>query len=448
MINRLTPIDKTDIVELYTAGLNAVDPCELTKASVRKAKGLLTIQDHLGNQTLYDLSEFKRILIAGFGKAAVPMAHAIEQILQERIARGIVITPYGTKTRLKRIDIQEADHPVPDTNSMRGAQMILEMMDDTSESDFVILLLSGGGSALCTLPANGITIDDLQKMNITLLRSGASVGEINIIRKHLSLIKGGQLVNYTRPAEVAALIISDVIGDPPNAIASGPAAPDPSTYSEAFHIIHKYKIAGRIPVNIYDRIEAGCRGEMPETPKPGDPLFEKVRNFIIGNNITALKAIAEKARKKGYLPFILSSRISGDARHMAKVFASIIMDFKKNNMTAPACIISGGEMTSVVKGICPGGRNQDFCLSMLPLIRGVEGVQIMSADTDGIDGSTEAAGAIVDGNTYDRARKIGIDIEKTLVNYDANTLLKATESLFITGPTSTNVMDIQIILLH
>ena len=448
MNDRLSAIKRTNIVELFMAGLNAVDACELTKASVRKAKDILTIQDHLGNKVLYDLSEFKRILLAGFGKAACPMAHAIEQILQERITRGIVITPYGTNIRLQRIDIIEAGHPVPDINSMRGAKMILEMMDDTNETDLVILLLSGGGSALCTLPVEGITIDDLQKMNTTLLRSGASVDEINIIRKHLSLIKGGQLVKYTHPAKVAALIISDVIGDPTHAIASGPAAPDPSTFSEAYHTIDKYKLPRKIPTNIYDRIEAGCRGDIPETPKPGDPLFERVRNFIIGNNIIALKAIAEKAVKKGYRPFILSSRISGDARQVAEVFASIVMDFKRDNMTGPVCIISGGEMTPVVKGTCPGGRNQDFCLSMLPLIRGVEGVQILSADTDGIDGNTEAAGAIVDGNTYEHAMALGIDIEKALANYDANTLLKATENLLMTGPTGTNVMDIQIILLQ
>jgi glycerate 2-kinase len=437
-----------DIVELFATGLNAVDAYRLTERCIRKRADTLTIRDNLGCETSYDLSEFERILIAGFGKAAYPMARAIEQKLHERITRGVVITPYGSSTKLRRIDIIEAGHPVPDMNSLRGARLIAGMMDGATESDIVILLVSGGGSALCTLPAPGLSVDEVSRTTDLLLRSGASIDEINTIRKHLSQIKGGQLAKLAHPAEVAALIISDVIGDPPHAIASGPAAPDPSTFSDASRIISKYKIAQIIPPNISAHLEAGCRGEIPETPKPGEPFFEKTRNFIIGNNIMALQAIADRARQKGYRALILSSRISGDTRNVAKAFASVIMDFKRNNTTLPLCIISGGEMTAAVKGTGTGGRNQDFCLSMIPLIKGIEDIQLLSAGTDGIDGNTDAAGAIVDGNTYEHAMALGIDIEKALANYDANTLLKATENLLMTGPTGTNVMDVQIILLR
>lgn len=440
--------DRSDIIELFLAGVDAVDPYEITRRSISITKELLTITDHLRNQECYDLTRFKRILIAGFGKAALPMAQAIEQILLDRITKGVVITPYGIGSKLKRIDVTEAGHPIPDTRGINGAQRITEMMGDTTKDDLVILLVSGGGSALFTLPAAGITIDDLRKMNETLLRSGANIDEINTIRKHLSLVKGGQLARFVHPAKTAALIISDVIGDPPHAIASGPAAPDPSTFCAACDILRKYRLLQTTPPNILTRLEGGCRGEIPETPKPGDPLFRNKRNFIIGNNITALQAIAKLARQKGYEPFILSSRISGDTRYVAKVFAAMIEDFKRIPITVPICIISGGEMTTMVQGTDIGGRNQDFCLSLVPLIKGFRDVQVLSAGTDGIDGNTDAAGAIVDSHTYERTRAMRLDIEQSLANYDAHTFLQATGCLLITGSTKTNVMDIQIVLLH
>ncbi len=448
MIDRALTGDSTDIIDLYLAGLDAVDPYAITRRSIGINKDILTVTEHLGSQEYYDLSKFKRILVAGFGKAALPMAQAIEQILLDRITKGVIITPYGTGSRLNRIDVTEAGHPIPDTRGVYGAHQITEMLRDTTKHDLVVLLISGGGSALCTLPAAGITIGDLRKMNEILLRSGANINEINTIRKHLSLIKGGQLARFAHPAQTAAMIISDAIGDSPHAIASGPAAPDPSTFYEARNILRKYRLLQTTPPNILTRLERGCRGEIPETPKPGEGIFMNTRNFIIGNNIIALQAIAKRARQKGYEPFILSSRISGDTRYVAKVFASMIEGFQRNPITAPLCIISGGEMTTTVKGTGIGGRNQDFCLSLTTMIKGLKGVQVLSAGTDGIDGNTDAAGAIVDGHTYERASAMGFDIEQTLANYDSHTFLQATGSLLITGPTRTNVMDVQIVLLH
>jgi glycerate 2-kinase len=449
MKNRPPTEDRSNIEDLFLTGINAVDAYEITKRSMSIQGSMLRIADHQGHQECYDLSRIKRILIAGFGKAAYPMAQAVEQTMPHRITKGFIITPHGTGTGLNRIDVIEAGHPIPDNDGIYGAQRIADMLQHAAEDDLVVLLVSGGGSALCTSPAQGLTFGDLRKMNEVLLRSGANIEEINTIRKHMSSVKGGQLARLAHPAKMAVMIISDVIGDPPHTIASGPAAPDPSTFCEARDILQKYGLSEHTPPRIRARLEAGCRGDIPETPKPGDPLFRHTRNIIIANNLTALRSIAKHAKQKGYESFILTSRLSGDTRRVARVFASMIIEFTRITRTTsmPVCIISGGEMTTRVEGEGLGGRNGDFCLSLVPIIKGLKRVQILAAGTDGIDGNTDAAGAIVNGDTYEHARALGLDVEQALANYDAYTFFKATGSLVITGPTRTNVMDIQIALI-
>ncbi|UCG29358.1 MAG: glycerate kinase [candidate division WOR-3 bacterium] len=449
MNNRSFIKNKSGIEELFLAGVRAVDSYELTRRSMILHDNILNLIDYLGHRECYDLSKFKRILVVGFGKAACPMAKAVEEILQHRIFKGLIITPYGTSMKMNLIKVTEAGHPIPDSNGIHGAQQIADMLQDAMQEDLVILLISGGGSALCTLPAPGINIDDLRKISEALLGSSANIEEINTVRKHLSLIKGGQLAKFAYPATTLALIISDVIGDPTHAIASGPAVPDPSTFSEASDILKKYGLSHKIPFSIRSHIEGGRRGEIAETPKSDEVFFRATRNIIIGNNLIALRSIAERAKQKGYEPLIISSRISGDVREVAKVFASMIKEFTKNpvGVSMPACIISGGEMTIRVTGKGMGGRNQDFCLSLVPSIKGLERVEILSAGTDGIDGCTDAAGAIVDGHTYARAKELGLDIDGALAEYDSHRFFKAMDSLVITGPTGTNVMDIQIVLI-
>jgi hydroxypyruvate reductase len=439
--------EEPDILEFFLTGLRAVDAYEITRRAINLSQGIATITGDHGKKKYYDLSKFKRILIAGFGKAAFSMACAVEQLLLDRITKGVIICPYGTARKTKRIDVIEAGHPVPDARSIQGARRIIEMTSGLAEDDLLILLVSGGGSALCTMPAPGITIDDLRQMNEILLKCGAGIDEINTVRKHLSQIKGGQLARLVHPATIAALLISDVVGDLTQTIASGPAAPDPSTFCDAFNILRQHALLKHTPRNIIDRIEAGRRGEITETPKPGDPVFKKAKNIIIGNNMIALQAIAHHAVEKGYRPLILSSRISDDTRRAAKIFASMIKEVRRKHRAVSTCIISGGEMTTMVRGSGSGGRNQDFLLSLTPLIKGIKNVKVLSAGTDGIDGKTEAAGAVIDGNTYERARAMGIDIKKTLADYDSHSFFRATGDLIITGTTNTNVMDIQIILL-
>jgi len=440
--------EKAETVELFHAGLKAVDAYEITRRAINLNNGIITIAGHHGKKESFNLSKFNRILIAGFGKAALPMACAVEQLLFDRITKGVIICPYGSSGKTKLIEVSEAGHPVPDAMSIQGAQRIIEMAAGLAEDDLLILLVSGGGSALCTMPAAGITIDDLRQMNEILLECGANINEINIVRKHLSQIKGGKLTRLAYPGTIVALLISDVVGDITHTIASGPAAPDPSTFSEALDILSKYELLKHTPRSIIDRLKAGRRGEITETPKPSDPIFKKTRHIIIGSNVLALQAIAHHAAEKGYRPLILSSRISGDTRHAATIFASMIKEIRRKHAAMSACIISGGEMTTRAKGSGSGGRNQDFCLSLTPLIKGMKGVQVLSAGTDGIDGKTEAAGAVIDGNTHERARAMGIDIERALADYDSHSFFRATGDLIITGRTDTNVMDIQIILLR
>ena len=439
----------SDAADLFAAGLRAVDAGLLTARHVGRRDNRLSVTDHLGQRASYDLRKIKGIFIAAFGKAAYPMARAVERVLHDRILQRVIIVPRDRHLATDQPDIIAAGHPIPDRGGVRGARRIAKMLRAAGADDLVLLLISGGGSALCALPSRGITLQDLQRMNEILLASGADIEEINTIRRHLSRIKGGHMARLASPATTVALMISDVIGDRPHTIASGPAAPDPTTFHDARRILVRRRLMRRIPAAVRAHIDAGCRGAIPDTPKPDDPAFRGVQSFVIGNNLTALRAIARAAEQRGFASSILSSRVNADTRHAARVFAALIRDLcgRRRTRRAPQCIVAGGEMTSPVRGPGQGGRNQDFCLALAPMIAGIEGVEVLSADTDGIDGNTDAAGAIVNGATRNRIRALGFDIGRALARRDPYPLLKSSDSLLFTGATGTNVMDIQIVLI-
>jgi len=440
----------TEAKDLFMHALNAVDAFRITKRSLKIDRESLIVRDILGRTVAYDLTQFERVLVLGFGKVADLMAYATEEVLQDRISGGIVITKSGhTIPHLRKISTVKGGHPVPDAHSLEGAQRIAELARCAGERDLVICLISGGGSALCTLPCDNITLADLQHTTEQLLKCGANIEETNKVRKHLSQLKGGRLARLIFPATLINLIISDVISDRLGVIGSGPTVPDETSFEHARAVFEKYHLMDKIPASVRKHIELGIEGKIEETVGKDDPAFQRVENLIIANNLTALRAVAEQAAQIGYNSFILSAMIKGVTRNAAKGFAALIKALAEPSSSnrKPFCIVCGGEMTAVVKGSGIGGRNTDFCLALAPLIRGMKNVVILSGGTDGIDGSTDVAGAIIDGSTAHEALSLGLDINAALAENDSYTLLKKLDALLVTGPTRTNVMDIQIIMI-
>jgi len=397
-----------------------------------------------------DLEEYDRVFVVGAGKASGAMAEAVEEILGDRIIDGLVNVQKGTAQsfRTKRIRLNEAGHPIPDEGGLKGARNITKLLADVKESDLVISLISGGGSALLPLPVDNITLAEKQDVTNSLLRCGATIDEVNIVRKHVSGIKGGRLARHTYPATLICLLISDVVGDPLPSIASGPTVPDPSTYSDAIGILKRYDVWESLPQAIRQHLNRGLEGKAPESPKPGDPHFKKVHNIILGSNRIALKAAGAKAMELALTPTTLSSFVEGEARHVGTVIASLAREtaVSESFLRRPIAVLMGGETTVAVTGSGRGGRNQELVLSASLRINGLEGVAIASAGTDGLDGSTDAAGAIVDGSTARRAQEEGMNPVDYLDNNDSYHFFRDLEDLIITGPTGTNVNDVMILV--
>jgi hydroxypyruvate reductase len=376
------------------------------------------------------------------------MAGALEGILGDRIASGwINIKRGGAEGKpLRRIHVHEAGHPIPDEAGLRGAREIVKILESAGEGDLVLFCLSGGGSALMPLPVDGVSLADKQAVTQALLACGADIREVNTVRKHLSQLKGGQFARLARPAEVVALILSDVVGDPLDAIASGPSAPDGTTFGDALAVLHKYGLESRAPQSVVEYLRAGVAGKKPETPKPGDrKIFAKVRNLLIANNAASIAACARKARALGYRPLVLSSTIEGEAREVARVLVAIARESLTHGRQA--CLISGGETTVTLRGKGLGGRNQEFALAAAIAARGLEGVTILAGGTDGTDGPTDAAGAFADGTTFDRAAQLGLDAADFLARNDSYHFFQPLNDLLMTGPTGTNVMDLYLFLV-
>ena len=416
-------------LSIFRAALAAADPAE---AVARHLKRL-------------DVSRFRNIYVIGAGKAGAPMAQAAERILGRRITAGLLNVKYGHVAKLRRIELNECGHPIPDEKGVDGARRIARMAAAAEKDDLVLCLVSGGGSALLPLPADPITLEEKQAVTRLLLACGADIHEFNTVRKHISGIKGGQLARLASPAAVEALLLSDVIGDDPDVIGSGPAAPDASSFGDARRILEHYGIFNQLPLSARTRIERGVRGEIDETPKPDAPLFRQVRNTVIGSNRLALDAAARHARKLGFRTLILASEIQGETRDVARMHAAIAREIIRSGQPVrpPACIITGGETTVTLTGSGLGGRNQEFVLAAAIDIAGLPNTVVFSAGTDGTDGPTDAAGAIADGQTLTRSPTARIYLDE----HDSYRYFEPLGDLVITGPTNTNVMDVHLILI-
>ncbi|SCY43131.1 hydroxypyruvate reductase [Nitrosospira sp. Nl5] len=417
------------LLDSFNAAINAADPLRI-------------VPQHLPP----DLPG-GRTLVVGAGKAAAAMALAVENHWQ-RNARldGIVLTRYGHGLPLERITVVEAGHPVPDEQGERAARKILAEVEKLGVGDLLLCLVSGGGSSLLSLPVTGVSIDDLQNVTRELLRCGAAIQEINTVRKHLSAIQGGRLAASCH-AKILALIISDVTGDDPTNIASGPCAPDPTTYSDALGILEYYRI--NAPAAVMETLLAGARGKRNETPKPGDPIFENVENRVIATAHGSLVAAAEYFRHQGIPAAILGDSITGEARDVAKVFAALVKEIRQYGqpLKPPVALISGGETTVALCAEGRGGRNTEFLLSLAIELNGLPGVHALACDTDGIDGSENNAGAIATSDSLRRATQMGINAAALLAGNNAYTFFEQLGGLVITGPTRTNVNDFRVILV-
>jgi glycerate 2-kinase len=380
-----------------------------------------------------------RVFLLGAGKASGAMAVAAEQIAGDRVAGGFVVVKDGYDRHLRRVEIAEAGHPVPDARGLAASARLLEVARSAREGDLVLFLVSGGGSALTSAPAPPITLAEKQELTRLLLASGAAIGELNAVRKHLSLFKGGQLARAASPATVLTLALSDVIGDPLDVIASGPTAPDPTTFADALDVLKRRGLAGRVPASIQRRLEAGRAGEIEETPKLGDPLFERVTNLVIGNNALVTDAALSTARRLGFQADLTTRELQGEARDVAREFVA-----RARRLTPPACLIAGGETTVTVRGQGKGGRCQEFALAAALELEPTDRLTILAAGTDGTDGPTDATGAIVDATSIARGSAAGADARRALADNDAYGFLRASEDLLVSGPTRTNLLDLYV----
>lgn len=434
----------TDALQIVLEGIRAADPEEAVARSLKLENGKLRV-----STSLFDLKG--KLYLVGFGKAAYKMAKAALEVLGEIVEEGVISIPKGFKVEeeLENVDIVFSGHPKPDTGSIEAGKRILKLAEQAGEHDIVLVLISGGGSALMEYPVEGVSLDDIAYTSILLMNSGADIYELNTVRKHLSRVKGGQLAKAIFPATTISLIISDVVGDRVDMIASGPTAPDPTTFQDAWFIMEKYRLIEKIPNSVRSYLERGLRGEVPETPKEGDPIFRKVYNHIIASNIASLRKMKKKAEEMGYNSLILTSMIQGEAREVGKVIAALALEVKKtgNPVTPPAVILAGGETTVTVKGSGKGGRNQELALSAAIQIKDGEGIVVASVGSDGIDGPTDAAGAIVDGYTVVKAYEQGLNAIKYLENNDSYTFFKKVGGLVETGYTGTNVNDFIVVIV-
>ena len=428
---------------IWEAALAAANPATCIGRFLQLQDGFLTVA---GNK----IPLRGRIIVIGAGKASARMAQVVEGILGQRVTGGLVVTKYGHALPLERIRLIEAGHPLPDASGVRAVQETRELLKNLSEDDIVLCLISGGGSALWPSPAQGITLEVKQDVTQALLRAGATIRELNAVRKHLSEMKGGQLARWAFPARVISLIMSDVIGDPIDFIASGPTAPDTTSFSDALAIFKKYGV--NVAETVIERFEQGVRGRIPETPKPGDTVFQRTENHIIANNRLLVDAAMERARELKFNTTIFATEVEGEAKDIGGLFAAAAREvgYSGHPIRCPACILAAGETTVTVRGGGLGGRNQEMALACaigmaeraLPAP-----ACFASVATDGTDGPTTAAGGLVDEQTCARGIHLGLAPAKILGANDSYRFLEATGDLIVTGPTQTNLMDLQILLV-
>ncbi len=430
---------------IFNAGIKAVDPEACVNRWLQLTAGDLRV-----GKDVYGLNQIKKLYLIGAGKASAAMGRSAEALLGDRIDDGLVVTKYGHGVPLSRCRLIEAGHPVPDENGMRAMDALLNLIATAGPEDLILCMLSGGGSALTPAPAEGISLSDKQETTRLLLSCGAAIHEINTIRKHLSRIKGGGLCRAANGARIVSLILSDVIGNDLDIIASGITAPDSGTFADCIAILSRYNLLERVPESVSRHLTLGISGRVAETPKPGDPVFAKVRNRIVGSIADALSAAENEARRLGFRPLILTSMIRGESREVAKVLCALAEEIRWSGrpVQAPACLLSGGETTVTLKGHGLGGRNMELALAAGIELAGIPQTLLLSAGTDGSDGPTDAAGAFADGSTIARAEALSISAAAHLADNDSYRFFEPLGDLLITGPTRTNVMDLQILLVQ
>jgi glycerate 2-kinase len=420
---------RADVLGILRAAVDVADPYRLCEFLVTDQKV------EVGEETV-DLASFRRIFLVAFGKASLGMSRAICEKLS--VTSGVVISPYAGPSPADTVDVVVGGHPLPTMESLRGTEKIIDLLESCHPDDCVMVCISGGGSSLLAKPR--IPLLDLQKLTDSLMAAGAAIEELNIVRTHLCEVKGGQLAARTK-ATIVALIISDVIGDPVHSIASGPTAPDPSSFEDAVEVLKKYRLLKNAPSSVRTCLAQGIAGEIPETPKPGDPCFAKVKNFIIANNLLSCQAAAAAAMERGYSAVVVSTTTCGEAREVGR----LLVRNAKENKESSIALIAGGETTVTVTGSGKGGRNQEVVLGAVRELAGTDMV-FGSCATDGVDGHSPAAGAIADGDSLERALQSGLDPEKSLARNDAYTFFSGLGDALHSGPTGTNVMDIQVLV--
>jgi glycerate-2-kinase len=427
-------------LEAVEAALEAVEPGRSIRSKVRVLGGQLLV----GGKR-FDLARFGRILVIGGGKAGGPMARALESLLGDRITAGIVNVPdsyHGKREEIDRIRLHPASHPLPSRSGLQGVEQMLELVGSPRRDDLVVCLLSGGGSSLLPMPVEGISVADKTEITRALLRAGATIGELNVVRKHLSSLKGGWLAKRLYPAAVLSLVISDVVGDRLDLVASGPLHPDPSTFSDAIQVLKRHDLWEGAPQSVVTLLRRGEEGRIPETPKPGSRYFSMVSSFVIGSNDDACEAAVRQLKSSGQGPTLLTTSLEGEARFAGTFMGSVLQH--ASTRPRPSSYVLGGETTVTVTGEGRGGRNQEFALGAATKIGGSHGVVMVALGTDGLDGSTDAAGAVVDGHTIARARSLGLYPEEILARNDTFRFFDRLGDLLMTGPTGTNVNDVAV----
>lgn len=435
--------------DIFLHSLKPVDPYEAVKRFVRVKGDTLELGPSENPAAILGLAAYRRVLVVGGGKASAPMARALEDLLGPRISTGLVNVKAGFTEPLGRIELIEAEHPVPGGSGVDGTRRMIETLQEADERDLIFSVISGGGSALLPSPADDITLEEKQTVTRRLLECGAVIDEINAVRKHISTSKGGRMARAAYPATTVNLMLSDVVGDKLDVIASGPFTPDGSTFEQVLRIFKKYSLED-IPPTVLAYIQAGVEGRVPETPKAGDPVFENVYNIVVGSNILACRAAEERARALGYNTLILSSMIEGETRDVALVHVGIAKEILASGLPVkrPACVISGGETTVTMKGSGLGGRNMEFALAAAIHLENSPGpALILSGGTDGNDGPTDAAGAFADPTTVQRGKESGVQANEYLAANDSYHFFEKTGELLVTGPTKTNVMDVRLVLV-
>jgi hydroxypyruvate reductase len=427
-------------IDILSAAVAAADPRAAIERALRRDGSRLYVGD-----AAIDLGVRRRVIVVGAGKAATRMAAAVDTILQDRPLAGVVVTKHGYGEPLPRLEVIEAGHPLPDAAGARGARRVADLAGGATADDLVLVLISGGGSALLPLPAPGVNVEDKIAATDLLLRCGASIVDVNCVRKHLSRIKGGWLARMAAPAEIVTLVLSDVLGNPLDAIASGPTVPDPTTFRDALEVVDRFGMRGHLAGAVRGYLERGLAGVEPETPKPGDAAFLRSRAFVIGDIVMAAAAAARRASALGYDTRLEGTNVVGEAREVGAAFAAALRNVQRTQ--GASCRIIGGETTVTVRGDGRGGRNQEVALGGAAPLEGTRDVVVAAFGTDGTDGPTDAAGAVVDGTTISRARARNLEPAEALRRNDAYSFFDALDDLIITGPTHTNVNDLTIGLI-